>query len=433
MNNTRRGQNRNLRFFSLKLAGITTVILLLTACYDETQTKNIPFSALTVEKKIIDGESNNPLTVYASYKRNDERAAGKDGVYITSDDDVTYYYSIEENSQKINLKEIESERTDLTIVYLPFQKGIGLDQKWFTSDDAIDSYRLKVHESGTGVIYDILYENYGADATWFTDDDVIDSYTKKEVQRLEERTKTYLVSYHSSGNDNQWLTEDDVVGDSFLDKGLILVQPMLTIGTLSDSDFLASHKLTVDYKDGRKQVTDFLGSGSDGVVFTADDIIVAKLDRNAPVTLNDDEYKEKYLMTSYDLNGLVEDLTQRSVVFRNTKSKLKREVFYHSSGNDKVWDTLDDESDGYFEEKTVTQKTGSVLQTKKTSIAYSTIAKKGTAMDGVAYYYFTQDVVSSEDREVTTLRYFINDTDVKQSFDEAQFESFGEATHIKLN
>ncbi|NOY71414.1 MAG: hypothetical protein GXP14_03420 [Gammaproteobacteria bacterium] len=74
-----------------------------------------------------------------------------------------------------------------------------------------------------------------------------------------------------------------------------------------------------------------------------------------------------------------------------------------------------------------------MLQTRKTSIAYSTTDEDGNATDGVAYFYSTQYVVSSEDREVTTLRYFINNLGFERSLDKVQFESISEAVHIKLN
>ena len=413
--------------------------VLLVGCFEGTITRDILYSELTVEKKKPDEALDSSLTIFATYKRNDERASGNDGIYLTSDDDVYSYYTLEENSNKVVFQKIDDERTDITVFYRPLKHGIGADKKWFTQDDVVEKYYLKVYETSGGSIYEIACLNPGADGVWFTMDDEIDNYQKETREQLIDRTNISLVHYGAPGADGQWFTVDDVIIDYSLHNQLfvideqgnaIQVRPLLGIDSFDGESLIESHKFTIEYPDGSKQVSKFLGAGSDGKAFTADDVLIAKLDKSSLVAVENQEYKEEFFITSYNINGLIEELSRRHVVLHNNDNNTQREEAYYSPGDDNIWGSSDDESDGYTEKRIVTQMIGKVQRTKESLVRYSAPQEEGGSSEGVIISSFIQDVEEDEDQQITTTRYYFNPT--LSAVGEEELALAGEYVHIKL-
>ncbi len=410
------------------------------ACNDETRTRDVIPSILTVEKvQQPDAYRYNARTVTATYKRHDPRAAaGRDQAYITADDDLVSYHTFETNTDRATFNYFQTEAMDLTTYYLPQGSGIGVDGDWFSDDDVIGSYLLEVISQDQQV-FRIRYEGAGLDGIWFSADDSISVYTRRRTIHEEDVTKTYVSRYDSAGNDQQWFSEDDKLVDqgeignfSMPDEN---GQYINIFWVVSEESFYSSepwgmHRLVEEYVDGRTVVTEYSGLGSDSLKFTYDDVVFSRLSIGAPINLSDGGFKKIVEITLYDKNGVLEEHSQFQTEFYDNQGTLVKEVVYGDPGTDLLWGTEDDVVRSYFQ-RTVVGGSGQGQRVEGTYYWGAGEDDERFTEDDAKIQSTAKEIVPAHDREVTTTQTYWNSV-VGETGSNNQLSLIREETHIRL-
>lgn len=214
-------------------------------------------------------------TGWAKSARRISYSPGWDGVYGTSDDEVSSYSQVqydEDGDAKVDAwytaasgygrdgvpftsDDVPSgwwwERVKDT--YGSNQNGAGEDGLWISDDDTVSSWEDFGTRSGDSNVH-LLYSGPGEDGLWFTADDVISGYYQLEFNAYGAETKR--VYYSSPGPDGVWMTADDPIGQDWF-------------GAYVVNTYVGKNSRWGSWD---RQVS-YVGPGPDGVWFTSDDAI----------------------------------------------------------------------------------------------------------------------------------------------------------------
>ena len=141
--------------------------------------------------------------------------------------DAQDYYSLDEhNAAGIKTKVVRYNQKGNVAHYIVYgrgtqgrltqdveYKGPGPDGKWFTKDDEIEKYHMRVYDKDGKLIrameYHVDYKGPGSDGVWFTEDDVVSSTREFIYGKAPYPTMTLKCT--GPGPDGAWFTDDDIM------------------------------------------------------------------------------------------------------------------------------------------------------------------------------------------------------------------------------